>query len=150
MITQEGMETGGIIRHLFIKPAHKQPMRPVSEVTAINGEGLSSDASCGSSKRQVLLIEEETLDELSLAPGDLRENIVVAGLLMAGTPSQTRLRVGRAELEVTMDCAPCDFLDRLRLGLQQEMIGRRGTLCRVILGGVIRIGDSISWTTSTR
>ena len=119
-------------------------MRPVDQVTAVNAEGLKDDISLGRSKRQVLIIELETLCEFNLKPGDVRENIVVAGLSLAGTAPHTHIHLGSVEMEVTTDCAPCEYLDSLRPGLQQKINGRRGTLCRVIRGGVITIGDRVT------
>ncbi len=140
------MQSNGVIRHLFLKPDRKRPMRLVSEVTAISEDGLENDANRGRRLRQVLLIEQETLLDFGLAPGDVRENIVVSGISLTSLLPKVRLQAGEALLEVTMDCAPCSFLDELRPGLQTDMDGRRGTLCRVIDGGIIRVGDSISLT----
>ena len=140
------MQSNGVVRHLFLKPDRKRPMRLVSEVTAISEDGLENDANRGRRLRQVLLIEQETLLDFGLAPGDVRENIVVSGISLTSLLPKVRLQAGEALLEVTMDCAPCSFLDELRPGLQADMDGRRGTLCRVIDGGIIRVGDSISLT----
>jgi MOSC domain-containing protein YiiM len=40
-------------------------------------------------------------------------------------------------------CHPCDQLEKVRPGLRREMRGRRGMLCRVLEGGMIRRGDAI-------
>jgi MOSC domain-containing protein YiiM len=53
------------------------------------------------------------------------------------------LRIGPVRLEVTVVCTPCDQLERIRPGLRREIWGRRGMLCRVIEGGLIRRGDTI-------
>jgi MOSC domain-containing protein YiiM len=42
-----------------------------------------------------------------------------------------------------MVCTPCDLLEKIRPGLRRELRGRRGMLCRVIAGGMIRRGDSV-------
>ncbi len=140
------MSLDGIVTHLFLKPAQERglPMLPVAQVFAIKGEGLQDDASFGRRKRQVLLIENGILDDFKLVPGDVRENIVVSGMRLAGTEPGVRFNIGEANLEVTMDCAPCDFLDSVRPGLKMEMHGRRGTLCRVVDTGLIRVGDKIT------
>jgi len=54
-----------------------------------------------------------------------------------------RLGIGEARLEVTMVCTPCSQMERIRPGLRKELWGRRGMLCRVLAGGIIRPGDSI-------
>ena len=52
-------------------------------------------------------------------------------------------RGGLAGLEVSAVCTPCDQMDAIRPGLQKELWRRRGMLCRVLEGGVIRRGDPI-------
>ena len=93
--------------------------------------------------RQILLVDRETLDAMQLAPGIIRENITTEGIDVNGLPAGQRLRVGVALLEVSAVCTPCDQLEKIRPGLRREIYGRRGTLCRVIEGGVIRPGDPI-------
>jgi len=101
-----------------------------------------------SSQRQVLLVDRETLDALELAPGIVRENITTDGLNVNGLQPGERLRVGGAVLEVTMPCTPCGLMEQIRAGLRREIRGRRGMLCRVVEGGVIRPGDAIQRLTA--
>jgi MOSC domain-containing protein YiiM len=44
---------------------------------------------------------------------------------------------------VSLVCEPCNQLEMLREGLQAAMLGRRGMLCRVRRGGVVKAGDVI-------
>ncbi len=96
-----------------------------------------------SSKRQVLLVDRETLDAMELRPGIIRENITTAGLHVNGLALGQRLRIGLVLLQVSAVCTPCDQLEKVRPGLRREMYGRRGMLCRVLEGGTIRAGDAI-------
>jgi MOSC domain-containing protein YiiM len=137
----------GSVIHLQLKPAEGAPMKPVSSVTAITGYGLQDDANAGRSKRQVLIIEHELLDEFHLPVGDVRENITVQGIQLAGMTAGTRVRVGQALLEATLDCAPCQFIEDKRPGLRASMEGKRGTLFKVIEGGKINVGDEIAVVT---
>ena len=129
--------------HLQLKPAEGAPMQPVSSVEAITAYGLRGDANAGRIKRQVLIIERELLDEFQLPVGDVRENITVQGIQLAGMAAGTRVRVGSALLEATLDCAPCQFIEDKRPGLRAAMEGKRGTLFKVIEGGKITVGDVI-------
>ena len=95
------------------------------------------------SKRQLLLVDQETLDAMDLQPGIIRENITTAGLNVNGLAIGERIRIGFALLEVTAVCTPCDRLELVRPGLRRELYGRRGMLCRVLQGGIIRKGDAI-------
>jgi len=131
------------ITNLFLKTQQNAPMKPAAAVTAVQDQGLSGDVSFGTRKRQILLIERETLDEFELQPGQVRENITVTGIKLAGLEPGTQLLVGASVLEVTLDCAPCEYIDTLKPGLRQRIDGRRGTLCRVVSGGEIQVGDTV-------
>lgn len=120
-------------------------MKVVSSAEAIADYGLRDDANAGSARRQVLIIERELLDEFALPIGDVRENIAVEGIQLAGTSAGTRVRAGQALLEATLDCAPCQFIEDKRPGLREAMKGKRGTLFRVIEGGKIEVGDKIEF-----
>ena len=118
-------------------------MKEPQTALAVDGKGLDGDVSYGRTKRQVLFVERETLDEFGLQPGQVRENITVAGLQLAGTTPGTRLQVGDTVMEVTMDCAPGEFMNELKPGLREKIDCRRGTLCKVISGGEIKVGDGL-------
>jgi len=119
-------------------------MEELSEVRVVDDTGFEH---CGharlGSKRQVLLVDRETLEAMDLQPGIIRENITTDGLNVNSLPLGQQLRIGEARLEVSMACTPCDLMETIRPGLRKELWGRRGMLCRVLEGGVIRRGDSI-------
>ena len=131
------------ITNIFLKTGSKTPMKEPQTALAVAGKGLDGDVSYGRTKRQVLFVERETLDVFGLQPGQVRENITVAGLQLAGTTPGTRLQVGDTVMEVTMDCAPCEFMNELKPCLRVKIDGRRGTLCKVISGGEIKVGDGL-------
>jgi MOSC domain-containing protein YiiM len=130
---------------LHVCPAHRAPMQPLTVAQAVADFGLEGDrhAKAGS-RRQVLLVEKETLDALGLAPGMVRENITAQGANLMGLVPGQRLRLGHdVVLEVTGTCTPCHRLDEVRDGLSQEMAERRGVNTRVVAGGPVRLGDAI-------
>lgn len=114
----------------------------VATLLADRGVGGCAHARPGG-KRQVLLVDRETLEAMGLSPGVIRENITTEGIDVNGLELGQRLRVGITLLEVSAVCTPCDQLERVRPGLRREIYGRRGMLCKVIEGGVIRPGDPI-------
>lgn len=116
-----------------------------TEVRAVENRGFAGCAhGRAGSGRQVLLVESETLRELGLAPGVVRENVTTEGIRLAELQAGTRLRMGsEAVLEVTIPCEPCGKLEAIRTGLQDKLQGRRGIMCRVITGGLIRRGDPV-------
>ncbi len=134
----------GEVLHLFQSLAHGEPVREFDEVFAVENKGFRD---CihgrGGSKRQVLLMDSETLEEFSVAPGRVKENITTRGMALATLPLGERLRIGEALLEVIKPCTPCHHMDEIREGLQEAIRGRRGLLCRVVESGPIRRGDRI-------
>ena len=119
-------------------------MEELPEVAAVQEVGFEGCAhGCAGGKRQVLVVDRETLDALELGPGMIRENITTEGLNVNGLKEGESLEVGEVLLEVTMACTPCGQMDDLRPGLRKEIRGRRGMLCRIVKGGIIRQGDGI-------
>lgn len=145
---QEHKDTGvpsGWIVSLQLCPGHRKPMLPVTEAEAIEDLGLVGDRhALAQSSRQVLLIEQETLTALGLAPGIVKENITTTGIDLMSLSGKSRIQVGEeAILEITKSCAPCSRMEEIRPGLFKEIAGRRGMLTRVIKSGAIRVGDML-------
>jgi len=119
-------------------------MKELSEVRAVGDKGLEGCAhGRPGSKRQVLLVDRETLEAMDLQPGVIRENITTDGLNVNSLEVGQLLRIGEARLEISAVCTPCDQMEAIRPGLRKELWGRRGMLCRVLDGGTIRRGDLI-------
>jgi MOSC domain-containing protein YiiM len=136
------------VTHLFLALVHRHPMREVDEVRAVSDKGFEG---CihgrPASKRQVLVMELETLDRLGVKPGEVRENITTFGVNLQDLATGDRLRIGEAVLEVTGPCHPCSRMDEIREGLQDKLRGQRGVLCRVVQEGILRRGDEIEVVT---
>jgi len=132
------------VQNLFRAPKKRLPLEELSEVRAVGNSGFEGCAHARHGRtRQVLLVDRETLEAMDLQPGIIRENITTDGLNVNSLRIGQLLRVGEAQLEVSAVCTPCEQLEAIRSGLQKELWGRRGMLCRVLEGGVIRRGDSI-------
>jgi MOSC domain-containing protein YiiM len=132
------------ISNLFVAVEHRKPMKAVDQAIAIADRGFEGciHARQGG-KRQLLLVDRETLDKFDLVPGVLRENVTTEGLNVADLRPGQRLVIGTAVLQVTIPCEPCFRMDEIRTGLQEALKNRRGALCRVIEGGRISRGDAI-------
>jgi MOSC domain-containing protein YiiM len=134
----------GEVLHLFQALAHGEPVREFEEVSAVENRGFQ-DCIHGrpGSRRQVLLMDFETLEDLGISPGSVKENITTRGLGLGGLAEGQRVRAGEVLLEVTVPCTPCGQMDEIREGLKEALRGRRGVLCRVLKPGRIRRGDPI-------
>ena len=136
----------GTIESLQINIRTRQPMQRLETVSAVAGAGLQG---CRHSKpgndRAIVLVEAETLDELGLEAGEIKESITTRGIKLRGLNPGSQLQIGESVvLEVSGPCHPCRRMDEIRQGLQAELQGRRGINARVLVGGQIRLGDSIT------
>ena len=132
------------VMHLFRAPQKRAPMEELEEAVAVEDVGLEGCAHARpKGKRQVLLMDQETLESFGLRPGRVRENVTTEGLDVNGLAVGQRLRIGEVELQVSLVCDPCEQIEALRPGLQEAMQGKRGMLCKVLRGGVLRQGDEI-------
>ena len=138
------MQQGSIV-NLHIARKSGTPSDPVQEARAISAMGLEGDRSCREDNtRQVLVMDKETLDELGLKPGQIKENITTTGLDLAQTqPGQVLFIGGQVTMEIVGECEPCGRMDAIRSGLRKELNGRRGMLAVVINGGAMKVGDPI-------
>jgi MOSC domain-containing protein YiiM len=134
----------GEVSNLFVCFVHRFPMKELNEAEAIQNKGFKG---CihgrPGSKRQVSLMDVETLQKLGVLPGAIKENVTTQGLDLQALESGQHLRIGGSLLELTEVCRPCSRMDEIRQGLQAELRGQRGWLCRVVEGGKIRRGDRI-------
>jgi len=119
-------------------------MEELREARLVENAGIDGCAHARpGGKRQVLLVDIETLRTMGLAPGVIRENITTEGLDVSALKIGQKLRAGEVELQVSAVCEPCELMEEIRAGLMAELQGRRGMLCRVLRGGEVKRGDSI-------
>jgi MOSC domain-containing protein YiiM len=137
----------GKIRALLLAQERGTPMRRVTEARALEDRGFEGDRHSKrppGGERQLLLLEEASHAALRVGVGDLKENVVVAGLPLESLPPGQRLALGKeVVVELTEPCVPCSKLERLRPGLLKESWGRRGQLARVLKGGTVREDDTV-------
>ena len=78
------------------------------------------------------------------APGSLGEQLIVTGVAIDGLAAGTRLRIGpSACIEVTEPRTGCGKFERYQGKTKAEASGRLGQMARVVVDGVIRIGDPV-------
>ncbi len=117
--------------------------------------GLQGDAHAGPWHRQVSLLALESIDKmrargLDVGPGDFAENLTTEGIELFTLPIGTKLRLGLEALgEVTQIGKVCH--DRCAIYYQAGdcVMPREGIFIKVLKGGSIRAGDSISVAAET-
>lgn len=135
----------------------------VTEAEAVPHRGLTGDhISRGhSAKRQITLLQSEHLPVIealtgrTALPRDLRRNLVVSGVNLLGARSPfadvvLHIHVGsHVVIEATGPCAPCSRMEEvLGPGGYNAMRGHGGVTARVLVGGVMRVGDAVRVVTA--
>ena len=138
----------GSIVSIQLSIGHREPMKVVESARMKAGYGIEGDRHAVSegarTKRQVLLIDRETLDSFELTPGQVKENITTSGIDLHSLVEGQHLALGdEAVVEITGHCAPCGRMDEIREGYSTALEGHRGMLATVIRGGQIAVGHAV-------
>jgi MOSC domain-containing protein YiiM len=129
---------------IWTSPARKSGRSVAHErLQALAGQGMEGCAHANPPRREVLFASLDHLDSVGVEPGDIRENLTVAGADVQQWPVGQRVQVGEAVFEITMVCEPCQRMDDLRQGLREELEDKRGMLARVVESGEVAVGDEI-------
>ncbi len=158
---------------------HQFSKVPRESIALLIGLGVAGDAHLGvtvqhrsrvardpsqPNLRQVHLIAQELLDEarglgFTVAPGDLGENVVTAGLDLLALPTDTLLHLGgNAVVRVTGLRNPCHQIDGFQDGLlkvavrrdvEGRVVRRAGVMAVVEVAGRVRPDDPIAVTLPT-
>ncbi|MEN8705404.1 MAG: MOSC domain-containing protein [Nocardioides marinisabuli] len=135
---------------LHTAKGRRLPMRPSEQVEVETARGIVGDRYHGARHRQVTIQSQQSLDEATEVfgaevPGALtRRNITVSDGVVPQAPGSI-IRVGPVVLEVVRVAAPCKLLDdTIGVGAQAALRRRGGSVCRVLEGGVVRLGDAVA------
>jgi MOSC domain-containing protein YiiM len=154
------MHWRGALRNIHITREAARAMEAAPEVRLIAGVGIEGDryatrrgtySARHNVDRQATLIEIEALEALArdhdieLAPHEHRRNLTTRDVPLNHLVGQY-FRVGECVLYGGRLNVPCQHLDNL-VGKKvfRRLIHRSGLNCRIIVGGIVRVGDSISW-----
>ncbi|HJW57628.1 MAG TPA: MOSC domain-containing protein [Burkholderiaceae bacterium] len=150
----------GVVRYLHITPRAFLPMESFDELTLVAGKGIQGDrymigqeAGFYSHKpeegRQITLFEMETLlalgrdAKIQLLPEEHRRNVTVEGVPLNHLVGR-QFWIGEALLEATRLSTPCRHIEEiLGKAVFDPLINRAGLNCRILKGGVIRVGDVV-------
>jgi len=130
-------------------------MSSLSSVEAIAGVGLAGDRYVEAKNRrgpdyEVTLIESENIEAFAkatgreLAPEMPRRNIVTVGVRLNPLVGE-QFSIGHAVFEGLELCEPCGlFAKRTYREVLDFFHGKGGLRARIVSGGLVKIGDSIS------
>ena len=123
--------------------------RPVPYITLEANYGILGDAHAGNWHRQVSLLPTESVDTLrdklpDLKAGDFAENILTEGISLKDLPVGTILQIGTTVLEITQIGKKCHNDCEIKQITGRCVMPTDGVFAKVIEGGVIRPGDTIT------
>ena len=115
----------------------------------IENLGLKDDAHAEIGIRQVSLLAKESIDKirakgLDVQYGDFAENLTTEGIDLPALPVGARLKVGgEVLLEVTQIGKVCRDRCNIFYTVGDCVMPREGIFAKVLVGGAIKIDDSI-------
>lgn len=135
---------------IHIALATRLPMKSVDTVTMTAGKGIPDDRYENSRHRHITMQSQTSLDEAAvlldapIAASATRRNITISSGQIPSQPGD-RMRIGDVELEVVRIAAPCKLLDDdIVDGARAALRRRAGSVCRVLSGGSISVGDPVN------
>lgn len=131
-----------------LRPQDRYARVSVERATLVENRGIDGDVKGRPGRRQVNIMAAETLAELAAegfktAPGEMGEQIVVAGIDPTTIAAGTRVQIGEAVVEVTLPRTGCDRFESIQGKPKQTVKGRLGVLVRVVAGGTVAVGDPV-------
>lgn len=120
-------------------------MLPACDLSLRGDLGIVGDINSDRlSPRQVLLVCSADLEQFSIAPGELRENIVLNTADITAFKPGARLTFSSgAEIRLTFYCEPCKRVAHLANSIK-SLEQRRGILGVVKTGGAISLQDQVT------
>ncbi|MEH2026772.1 MAG: MGMT family protein [Nostoc sp.] len=131
------------IMHLFTKVKLGSAMVELKTLNLKVNYGIEGDINADPiSPRQVLIVRYEDIFDLSIKPGELRENILVKGIEFDNfIPGSLLTFESGAAIRLTFHCEPCKRIAHLLESLK-SIQDKRGILGVVIKSGQIQVGSN--------
>lgn len=134
---------------IHVAKASRLEMRAVASADVETGRGIVGDRYHGTRHRHVTVQSADALRAAERAYGApvpaglTRRNLTLDEGEVPRDPG-ARISVGPVLLEVVRVAAPCKLLDdTLGRGAQEALRRRAGSVCRVLEGGRISVGDEV-------
>ena len=118
----------------------------VKEAKIIKDYGMEGDAHAGNWHRQISLLAFEKIEEFrsrgaEIDFGAFGENLVVSGFDLKNYTIGTKFRCNDVVLELTQIGKKCHHGCQIFQKMGDCIMPREGVFCKVIQGGMIKVGD---------
>lgn len=131
------------------RPTDRYARVPSERAPLVEQRGIHGDVKGTGGNRQLNVMRAETLAEMAaegrkIGPGEMGEQLVIAGLDPTEFVEGVRLKIGdQAIVEIGKPREPCERFAHIQATSIQSGIGRIGVLARVTVGGEIALGDPV-------
>jgi MOSC domain-containing protein YiiM len=130
------------------RPTDRYNRVPAERVALEERRGIAGDRKGGTGTRQLNVMHAELLAELATegfktGPGEMGEQVVIAGIDPAALTAGTRLRLGGAVVEVNIPRTGCARFEYIQGKPRAAAAGRLGFMATVVDGGEVAVGDAV-------
>ena len=141
----------GEIKAICMSEKKGTSKRPIEEALFITEHGLKGDAHAGDWHRQVSFLALEEIEDFrrrggEVEFGDFGENIVAEGIAFHQLPVGTRLKAGEVFFEITQIGKKCHSHCEIFKRVGDCIMPRKGVFGRVLHGGKLKAGDTLTIT----
>lgn len=144
----------GTLCWIGLRPRARAPLIEVDHAEVLADHGIVGDhkAQRTGGRRQVTLIQAEHLAAVAsllavqrIDPLATRRNLVVSGINLLALKDEV-FEIGDVLFQGTGLCEPCSRMEtNLGPGGYNAMRGHGGITARVLVGGVVRVGDAVAY-----
>jgi MOSC domain-containing protein YiiM len=131
------------------RPTDHYARVPAERAMLVEQRGIKGDVKGSGGSRQLNVMRAEVLTELAsegrkASPGEMGEQLVIAGLDADALVEGTQLQLGdTAIIEIGIPRTGCSRFEYIQGTSKQSVAGRLGVLARVAVGGEIAVGDQV-------
>ena len=139
----------GTVLAVCISPQRGTQKENVGSARFVADWGICGDAHAGKWHRQVSLLSHDRVEEFRargavVEDGAFGENLVVSGFDFKNLPVGTKFRCNDVLLEMTQIGKQCHTHCEIYKVMGDCIMPREGVFARVLHGGTISVGDTLS------
>jgi MOSC domain-containing protein YiiM len=130
------------------RPQDRYERVPAERVLLVERYGIEGDMKGSTTERQLNVMHAELLAELGaegfkVGPGEMGEQIVIAGVDPAVLVAGARLQLRDAVIEVIEPRTGCARFEMIQGKPRGDAKGRLGVIAIVVTGGEVAVGDAV-------
>jgi MOSC domain-containing protein YiiM len=130
------------------RPQDRYERAPTERAQLVETWGIEGDKKGSKTRRQLNVMHAEILAQLGaegfkVGPGEMGEQIVVAGIDPVVMVAGARLKLGDTVIEVIELRTGCARFEMIHGRPRRDVKGRLGVIAVVVTGGEVAVGDAV-------